>query len=66
MTTTIGSVDLTSAIVKIKSQNDLDIEILQLEVVSLQKQINALAKYLDSVFIVVKDLNAIISQKETI
>jgi hypothetical protein len=66
MTTTIGSVDLTCAMVKIKSQNDLDIEILQLEVVSLQKQINALAKYLDSVFIVVKDLNAIISQKETI
>jgi hypothetical protein len=56
-----------------KTQNDLDIEMLQLEVLllknecaSLQAQINAVAKYLDSVLMVVKDLNAIIHQKETI
>jgi hypothetical protein len=49
-----------------KTQVQLDIELLQFEVASLQKQINALAKYHDAVLTVVKDLNEIINQKETI
>ena len=48
------------------NQHELEIALLKNECTSLQAQINAVAKYLDSVFIVVKDLNAIIHQKETI
>jgi FtsZ-binding cell division protein ZapB len=50
-------------------KNLLDIEILQFEIQSLkieneslQSQINAIAKYLDSIFVVIKDLNLIISK----
>jgi hypothetical protein len=48
------------------NQHDLEIALLKNECTSLQAQINTVAKYLDTVAMVVKDLNAIIHQKETI